>query len=189
MRQTCGASEMTFLEDISSQQMTQTGSFSTHLRNTSIPSWVQILLLNCESQCVYQCGPPLELTSLIRGEDPGELELYPFPLVMKVGRSHYTCHFQSDFHVLKCGLPRMAVVVNPPPLEDEPADGYVQGYRHLLLQGASVVRYLRTHTWMHTRKRGISFSRPYLSTISEVHFAIFYTRQGPMTRYVRMTVF
>ena len=72
---------------------------------------------------------------------------------MKVGRSHYTCHFQSDFHVLKCGLPRIAVVVNPPPLEDEPADGY----RLLLLQGASVVRFANTYLNAYKDERNFVF--------------------------------
>ena len=62
---------------------------------------------------------------------------------MKVGQSYYTCNFQSDFHVLKCGLPRMAVVVNPHPLEDEPAEGYPS--HRLLLQGASVVRFANAY--------------------------------------------
>ena len=51
LRQTCGASES--LEDIPSQQTTQSGFFSTHLRNTS--SHLQISLLNCKCQRI--CSP------------------------------------------------------------------------------------------------------------------------------------
>ena len=52
----------------------------------------------------------------------------------------------------------MAVVVNPPPLEDEPADGYVQGYRHLLLQGASVVRFANTYLDAYKEERNFVFT-------------------------------
>ena len=102
----------------------------------------------------------------------GELELYPFPLVMKVGQSHYTCNFQSDFHVLKCGLPRMAMVVNPPPLEDERGEGY-PGHR-LLLQGASVVRFANTYLDEYKDKRNFVFTGISIDDIGGVYRFILY---------------
>ena len=51
LRQICGANES--LEDIPSQQTTQSGFFSTHLRNTS--SHLRISLLNFECQRI--CSP------------------------------------------------------------------------------------------------------------------------------------
>ena len=111
--------------------------------------------------------------------------MHPFPLVMKVGQCRYKCHFQSNFHVLKYGLPRVAVVVDPPPLEDELAEGLPSN--RLLLQGASVVRFANTYLDEYKGKRNFVFT--YLSTISAKHVALFYIRQGAMTRYARIWSF
>ena len=91
---------------------------------------------------------------------------------MKVGQSRYKCHLQSNFHVFKYGLPRVAVVVDPPPLEDELAEGLPSN--RLLLQGASVVRFANTYLDEYKGKRNFVFTAISIDHIGEACRFILY---------------
>jgi hypothetical protein len=87
---------------------------------------------------------------------------------MKVGNEqYYMRNFQSDFLVLKDGLPRLAVVVEPPPPEGEPAEGYCR----LRLQGASVVRFANTYLDAYKDERNFVFTAIH---IDDVGYAVRY---------------
>jgi hypothetical protein len=90
--------------------------------------------------------------------------LWPFKLVMKVEQDHYMGNFESDFFVLKNGLPRVAVVVEFPPPEGELAEGLCR----LKLQGASVVRFANTYLDAYKDERNFVFTAIYIDDVGYV---------------------
>ena len=82
-----------------------------------------------------------------------------------MGNAVISAIFKANFHVLKYGLPRVAVVVDPPPLEDELAEGLPSN--RLLLQGASVVRFANTYLDEYKGKRNFVFTAISIDHIGE----------------------
>jgi hypothetical protein len=96
-----------------------------------------------------------------------------------VGQFHYTCNFQSGFLVLKYGLPRLAVIVDLPPPEGEPAEGYCR----LMLQGASVVRFANTYVEAYKSKRNFVYTAIFIDDLGYAgRYLLYQTKDSDVVR-------
>ncbi|KAH9045225.1 hypothetical protein EDB85DRAFT_2270263 [Lactarius pseudohatsudake] len=99
-------------------------------------------------------------------------ESWPFSFVIKVGEVYHTYRPKSDFLALKFDLPRMAVEVN----STSPGQSAVD--QHLMIQGASIVRFANTTLDTYKNEKNFVFVAIYISGNGQADRYVLYQRKG-----------
>jgi hypothetical protein len=102
-----------------------------------------------------------------------------------VSGQYHTYKPKSDFLVLKFDFPRLAVVVDSHPEERR---DYATDYIHLMIQGASIVRFANTMLDAYRKEKNFVFVAIFIRSTALVERHLLYQDEKRDTQYVRTHV-